>query len=164
MVLRSRGWVVFLLIGALSGAAPLLAAGGGGVSGHVLNAGGHPLAGLRVELVEAFEGRPLGVPIQANVSDERGAWSFAGVPAGEYVVRTSYRDRTTGVGVSVSEGSAAPGILIVAPSLPPSQAFSQAQSGAASGGAAAGTSVVKTLLAAAAVATGMIILVRRDAS
>ena len=114
----SRASVAAALVAALSGAFPLLAESAGRVSGHALDAGGRPLAGQRVELVGALRGQPVGVPVQANVTDARGAWSFSGVPAGEYVVRMVHRGRTAGVPVSVTGDTGVPAVLIVAPSVP----------------------------------------------
>ncbi|MCY4634706.1 MAG: carboxypeptidase-like regulatory domain-containing protein [Acidobacteria bacterium] len=115
-----RASVAAALVAVLIGAFPLVAESAGWVSGHALDAGGRPLAGQRVELVGALQGQPVGVPVQANVTDARGAWSFSDVPAGEYVVRMVHRGRTAGVPVSVTGESGAPGVLIVAPSVPAS--------------------------------------------
>ena len=123
--------VAATLVGVLSGATPLLAGSAGWVSGHALDAGGRPLASLTVELVEAWRGQPVGAPLRAKVTDGRGAWSFGSVPPGDYVVRVIARDRTAGVPVSVTEASGVAGVLIVTPSLPPTERSSQAVAAAA---------------------------------
>ena len=117
--------VTAALVAVLSGGSPLLAESAGWVSGHALDAGGRPLAGRRVELVGALDGQPVGVTVQANVTDARGAWSFSDVPVGEYVVRMVHRGQTAGIPVSVTGDSGAPGVLIVAPSLPAPELSSQ---------------------------------------
>jgi hypothetical protein len=153
--------VAAMLVGVLSGASPLLAGSAGWVSGHALDAGGRPLARLAVELVEAWRGQPVGAPLQANVTDGRGAWSFGSVPPGDYVVRVIARDRTAGVPVSVTEASGVAGVLIVTPSLPPPAARSSqavaagAAAAAAGGGVGAATAAIigAALVTVAAVAS-----------
>ena len=149
----------------LSGAPPLLAENAGGVSGRVLDAGGHPLADLRVELVRAYRGQPVGVTLRAASTDGRGAWSFGGVPAGAYVVRMVRQQQATGVAVSVADASNVAGVLIVAPSLP--RAASVLQGAAAGGGAAPSflgelpailLGVSSTVVVAAAVINGVAVL------
>ena len=159
------------LVAALSGATPLLAATAGPVSGHALDAGGRALAGVRIELVRATQDRPVGLPARVQRTDAQGAWSFRSVPAGEYVVRMTHGDRSTGVPVSVSDGTGARGVVIVAPSLPSLERFSQAQAAAgaaaaAGGGTSAGAIVAGVLFAtAAAVAvTSIDVIVQRDES
>ncbi len=142
--------VAAMLVGVLSGATPLLAGSAGWVSGHALDAGGRPLASLTVELVEAWRGAPFGAPLQANVTDGRGAWSFGSVPPGDYVVRVIARDRTAGVPVSVTEASGVAGVLIVTPSLPPTDlppTERSSQAVAAGAAAAAGSGVGATAAA-----------------
>lgn len=158
-----RALVAAALAAVLSGASPVLAESAGWVSGHVLDAGGRPLAGLRVDLFGARQGQPVGVPMQASRTDGRGAWSFSSVPAGEYVVRTVYRDRTAGVPVSVAEASEVTGVVIVAPSLPPPERFSQAQGAAAAVGAINVPLLVAGSLVAA-LSTAMVVVVARDES
>ena len=138
------------LIAGLS-ASPLLAEIAGSVSGRAVDATGRPLANLRVELVEAFRGHPVGVPVQASLTDRRGAWSFSGVSAGQYVVRMVQRQRMTGVAVSVADASEVVDVSLVAPSLPPAAVRLQGQEGAgqaggqAAGGAAGATSLLAEL-------------------
>ena len=157
-----RASVTATLIAALSGASPLLAASAGWVSGHALDAGGRPLASLTVELVEAWRGEPVGAPLQAKVTDGRGAWSFGSVPAGDYVVRVVNRDQTAGVPVSVTEASGVEGVLIVTPSLPLTERPSQAQGAAAAAGGGGAAAIVPIILAvlahAAIVAVGTHVL------
>ena len=165
-MLHIRVLIVATLVTALSGAAPLLAATAGPVSGQALDAGGRALAGVRIALVRAVEGRPAGIPARVQRTDARGAWSFRSVPAGEYVVRMSHHDRSTGVPVSVSDSTGISGVMIVAPSLRPSEHFSGAQvaAGAAGATAAAGGGGVSTALivgavvVAAAAATAVVVL------
>lgn len=159
------------LASAVSGTPPLLAESAGWVSGHAVDAAGRPLPSLRVELLKAFRGQPLGVPLQARVTDGRGAWSFSGVPAGDYVVRMVERGRIAGVPVSVAESSGATGVLIVAPSLP-LERLSQnrededdedvAVAFAWAGGVGTAAIVVGTIAAAAANASVVVVL--RDQS
>ena len=165
--------VAATLVGVLSGATPLLAGSAGWVSGHALDAGGRPLASLTVELVEAWRGQPVGAPLRAKVTDGRGAWSFGSVPPGDYVVRVVTRDRTAGVPVSVTEASGVAGVLIVTPSLPPtdlpptersSQAVAAGAAAAAAGGGVGATAAAiigAALVTAAAVAS---VLYARDES
>lgn len=122
--------VAAVLVAVLSGVSPLLAESAGWVSGHALDAGGRPLAGRRVELVGALRGQPVGVPVRANLTDARGAWSFRDVPVGEYVVRMVHRGQTAGVPVSVTGETGSPGVLIVAPSVPAPLASSSQDEGA----------------------------------
>ena len=131
-----RVFVVVLVIAGLSGAPPLLAENAGWVSGRVLDAGGHPLTDLRVELVPAYRGRPVGVPVQADLTDGRGSWSFSGISAGDYVVRMVRQEQITGVAVSVADASGVADLLIVAPSLP--RAAAALQGGAAGTGGGRG--------------------------
>ena len=95
----------------------------------------------------------MGIPARVQRTDARGAWSFPSVSAGEYVVRMSHHDRTTGVPVSVGDSTGAPGVVIVAPSLPsiarPSQAQAAAGAAAAGGGASVGSMIVSALVATA---------------
>ena len=100
-----RALIATTLAGSLSGAVLLLAATAGPVSGNVLDAGGRPLAGVRIELVHSVESRPVGVPARVQRTDAQGAWSFRSVPAGEYVVRMSQHDRTSGVPVAVADST-----------------------------------------------------------
>lgn len=162
-MLRFRVSIAAALVAALSGAAPLLAATAGPVTGRALDAVGRPLAGVRIELVHAVENRSVGVPARVQRTDARGAWSFRGVAAGEYVVQMSHHGRTTGVPVAVADSTGAPGVLIVAPSLPHSERSSRAQ--VAAGAAAAGAGGISTavivgaaVVAAAAVVTAVVVL------
>ena len=153
---RFRVLVASLLVAILTGVPPLLAAAGS-VAGHALDAGGRPLADLRIELVEAIQGRALGRTLRARLTDDRGAWSFRGVPAGEYVVRMVDRNRTVGVPVSVTTASGAAGVVIVAPSLVSAEGVPEAQvagtaAAAAAGGGAAGALIGSALMIAAVVA------------
>ena len=164
-----RASVAATLVVVLSGASPLLAGSAGWVSGHALDAGGRPLASLTVELVEAWRGAPVGAPLRAKVTDGRGAWSFDSVPAGDYVVRVVVRDQAAGVPVSVTEASGVRGVLIVTPSLPPTERPSQAQGAAAAaaaaggGGTAAVVAAIGSLLVTA-VAAAVSVQVVRDES
>ena len=160
---RFQTLIVATLVAALSGAAPLVAASAGPVSGHALDAGGRPLAGVRIELVHAVESRPVGVPARVQRTDAQGAWSFRSVPAGEYVVRMSHHDRTSGVPVSIADSTGAPGVVIVAPSLSSLERLSQAQAAAGAAAAAGGGGVstwviVGAVVVAAAAATAVVVL------
>ena len=158
-----RAVVAAGFVAAVSGVSPLLAESAGWVSGHAIDAAGRPLPHLRVELLKAFQGQPVGVPLQANVTDGRGAWTFSGVSVGDYVVRMVYRGRTAGVPVSVVEASEVPGVLIVAPSLPPGRLLQgQAAAAAAATGGLNTLAVVGTIVAAASAAAVVVVL--RDES
>ena len=82
----------------------------GGVSGEALDAGGRALVGQRVELVQA------GQVIQTTTTGSRGEWTFANVPAGDYVVRIALNGRVAGIRVSVTPGQVLAGQQIVAAS------------------------------------------------
>lgn len=157
-----RAAVAVALASVVSGPPPLLAESPGRVSGHVIDAAGRPLPSLRVEFLEALRGQPLGVPLQAQLTDGRGAWSFSGVPAGNYVVRMVDRDRTVGVPVSVAESSGLTGVLIVAPSLPPPARISMAQGAAAGAGGVSNAAIVVGTAAAAAAAAVVVVVVRDE--
>lgn len=161
-----RTVIAAALVATVSGVSPLLAANAGWVSGYAVDAAARPLPNLRVELVEAVRGQPVGVPLQAKLTDGLGAWSFNAVPAGDYVVRMVDGDWTAGVPVSVAESSGATGVLIVAPSLPPSERFSQGQGvGAAAAGAGGlSTAAVAIATVAAVAATVAVVVVVQDAS
>ena len=137
-----RMLVAVLLIAGLSAGASLLAENAGRVSGRVLDAGGHPLADLRVELVRASRAQPAGVILQAALTDGRGGWSFSGVSAGEYVVRMVQHQQATGVAVSIGEAAGVPDVLIVAPSLPRAESALQ---GSAGGGGTGGGGLLSEL-------------------
>ena len=163
-----RATVAAALVAVVSGASPLLAESAGWVSGHAIDAANRPLPNLRVELLKAFRGQPVGVPQQAQVTDGRGAWTFNGVPVGDYVVRMVYHDRATGVPVSVTAGSETPSVLLVAPSLLPPAQLSQGQGGAAAaagggGGGFSALTVASTALVAAS-AIAVVVALRDDKS
>lgn len=165
---RFRPLIAAALTVALSGASPLLAEAASRVSGHVLDAGGRPLAHLPVHLVESSQGAPAGVPFLTAITDGGGAWSFGAVPAGEYVVRITDRGRTTGLPVSVTDADAS-GLVIVAPSLLSSGPAPQAQGAAAGAAAGAGagvstTAIVVGAVAAAAAAAAVVVVVTSDES
>ena len=113
----------------------------GGVSGELVDAGGRALANERVELVQA------GVAVQTATTGNRGEWSFAGVAAGDYVVRVSINGQTAGIRVTVAAGQPVAGALIVTPA-------------AAAPSAALSRPALYTLLgaiAAAAITTGVVV-------
>ena len=126
-----RVLVAFLAIAGPCGGAPsLLAETGGSISGRAVDAVGRPLPNLRVELLPEFQGRPTGVPVSADLTDGRGAWSFSGVSAGQYVVRMVQGRQATGVAVSVADASGVADVMIVAPSLPSLESLRQVRPGA----------------------------------
>ena len=159
--------LVLAALSSLSGGATLRAESAGLVSGRVVNAVGRPLAGLRVELIEALRGRPVGVALRVNLTDARGAWSFGDVPAGGYVVRMVDGERITGVPVHVSEASVVAGVTIVAPSLAAPRPLRQSQTAAAAAGSG-GSTLVAPIVGLAVWAAGttatVTAIVRPDAS
>ena len=165
-ILPFRILTVATLVAALSGASPLLAETAGRVSGHVLDAGGRPLADLPVHLVEFSQGEPAGVPVRTALTDGGGAWSFGAVPVGEYVVRVMDRGHSTGLPVSVTDASGASGLVIVAPSLLSSGPAPQGQGAAAAAGAGGGVSTAAIVagVAAAAAAAAVVVVVTSDES
>ena len=94
----------------------LLAREAGTVSGQVLDAGGRPLASVRVELVEGHGSRSSGSVVQVTSTGAHGAWAFDRVPRGEYVARMALNGHMAGVPVTVGE-SPVGRVLIVAPSI-----------------------------------------------
>lgn len=165
-----RVLIVTPLVIALIGAAPLPAEAAYPVSGRALDAAGNVLAGVRVELVSASPGQPTALPRQVAFADAQGAWSFADVPAGDYVVQILHEGRTIGVPVSVTTAGVET-IVIVAPSAPlPAAAAGAAATGtpaaAAPAVAAAGGSLLPGVMAAglAAVAATAAVVVRSEAS
>jgi hypothetical protein len=78
--------------------------------GQVVDAGGRGTADLRVELVSER------MVIATTISTTDGHFSFAGVPAGNYVVRTNVNGQPTGVRASVTPGTTANALLVL-PSL-----------------------------------------------
>ena len=165
-VQRFHPLIAAALTVALSGASPLLAETAGRVSGHVLDAGGRPLAHLPVHLLESSQGEPAGVPVRTAVTDGGGAWSFGAVPVGEYVVRVMDRGRSTGLPVSVTDASGASGLVIVAPSLLSSGPAPQGQGAAAAAGAGGGVSTAAIVagVVAAAAAAAVVVVVTSDES
>ena len=167
-MLHLRVLIVAVLIATLSGAVPLLAATAGPVSGRAVDAGGRPLAGVRIELVRATGSRSAGLPAQVQQTDARGTWSFRSVPAGEYVVRMSHDDRTTGVPVAVVDNTGVPGVVIVAPSLSllerPPQVTAGAGTAAAASANDAGLTTALILLAGSTATLMVVSRVVRDES
>ena len=157
-----RALVVGLFIAGLSAASSLLAESAGRLAGQTIDAGGRPLAMLRVELLEARGGQPTGVPIQVNVTDGRGAWSFSSVPAGDYIVRAIHNSQVFGVPVSIADAAGVTDVLIVAPSLPVSNR--SLPTGPAKAAAAGVWTTGTYIAAAAAVAAFATLVVLDDAS
>jgi len=81
------------------------------VRGQVVDAGGRGATGLSVELVRE------GFAVATTVSGPDGHFSFAGVPAANYVVRTMVNGRPSGVRVAVVAGEATQTALLVLPSV-----------------------------------------------
>ena len=78
--------------------------------GQVVDAGGRGATGMRVELMSDRH------VVATTISSTDGHFSFAGVPAGSYVVRTTVNGQPTGVRVSVTAGENAATALLVLPS------------------------------------------------
>ncbi len=81
------------------------------VRGQVVDAGGRGATGMRIELVSDR------LVVATTVSSTDGHFSFAGLPAGNYVVRTTVNGQPSGVRVSVTAGETAPTALLVLPSV-----------------------------------------------
>ncbi len=81
------------------------------VRGQVVDAGGRGATGMRIELVSDR------LVVATTISTTDGHFSFAGLPAGNYVVRTTVNGQPSGVRVSVIAGETAPTALIVLPSV-----------------------------------------------
>ena len=127
----------------------------GTVSGQALDAGGRPLANVRMELVEGGRTRSLGRVVQETLTGVQGGWTFGRVPRGEYVVRMGLGGHTTGVQVEVGERPLGP-VVVVAPSI----ATRSMQGGVAAAGilgalgggsAAVGAAVVTGIVAGATI-------------
>lgn len=78
--------------------------------GQIVDAGGRGATAMRVELVSDRH------VVATTISSTDGHFSFAGVPAGNYVVRTTVNGQPTGVRVSVTAGQNAATALLVLPS------------------------------------------------
>ena len=109
-----------LVFGLVSFGAPVglfaQAAQPGSIAGEALDAGGRPLANIPVELLQAAAGQPIGGVLQTTTTDSRGAWTFAYVEAGDYVVRIAISDQVAGIPVSLDPGAELSNLVIVAPS------------------------------------------------
>ena len=137
-------------------AVPGVSAAAETVSGRALDAGGRPLANVRVELMEGDRAQFPGVIMQVTSTGMQGAWAFGPVPPGRYVVRIATGGRTTGVPVTV-DGRPVSNVVIVAPSIAAAamQATPTAGGilGALGGGSTAiGAAVVTAIAAGATVA------------
>src|SRR5689334_9695260 len=82
---------------------------GSTVTGQTVDAAGRALPSLHVELVRD------GQVLQTVTTDSRGAWLFANVAPGVYVVRTVVNGQTAGVRVVVEAGQLVANQTIVAP-------------------------------------------------
>lgn len=80
--------------------------------GQVVDPGGRGATNLRVELVNSER-----VVVATAMSSTDGHFSFAGVPAGNYVVRTYVNGQPAGVRASVAAGSTPSTALLVLPSV-----------------------------------------------
>lgn len=79
--------------------------------GQIVDAGGRGASGMRVELVSDR------MVLATTISVTDGHFSFPGLPAGNYVVRTTVNGQPTGVRVSVTAGQTSASALLVLPSL-----------------------------------------------
>jgi len=79
--------------------------------GQIVDAGGRGATAMRVELVSER------LVVATTISTTDGHFSFAGLPAGNYVVRTNVNGQPTGVRVSVTSGQTAATALLVLPSV-----------------------------------------------
>jgi len=79
--------------------------------GQIVDAGGRGASNMRVEVVkDSFV-------LATTMSTTDGYFSFPGLPAGNYVVRTTVNGQPTGVRVAVTAGQASTTALLVLPSL-----------------------------------------------
>lgn len=81
------------------------------VRGQIVDAGGRGATGMRVDLVSDR------TVLATTISVTDGHFSFPGLPAGNYVVRTTVNGQPTGVRVSVTPGQVSASALLVLPSL-----------------------------------------------
>lgn len=88
----------------------LLAQSAGSISGEAVDAGGRGVAQQRVELVQN------GVVLQTTMTVAGGAFSFASVAPGDYVVRVMINNTPAGIRVSVAPGHGTTNATIVTPS------------------------------------------------
>ena len=76
-----------LVLGLMSFGAPVgllaQAAQQASISGEALDAGGRPLANIRVDLLEAAAGQPVGGVLQTTTTTSEGAWTFTSVEPGD---------------------------------------------------------------------------------
>jgi hypothetical protein len=114
----------------------------GSISGRAIDAAGRGVAGQRVDLMRG------GQAIGRSVTDTRGSWSFTGVDAGEYVVRTSVNGTIAGMRVTVGTGQAVAGTTIVVPTSAVSPQFGALASIVANLTAAGATSAAAAVTAA----------------
>jgi hypothetical protein len=80
--------------------------------GQIVDPGGRGAANLRVELVNGERH-----VVATTMSTTDGHFSFTGVPAGNYVVRTYVNGQPAGVRASVTAGAATASALLVLPSM-----------------------------------------------
>ena len=117
------------------------------IAGQAVDAAGRAVVNQRVDLMR--EGEVL----QSQTTSARGSWSFAGVAAGDYVVRMRVNDQIAGVRVTVAPGQTLDNALIVAPgAAAPSAAFLGGLG--LLGGVLVGAAVVAAIVTTAIVVTG----------
>lgn len=157
------------MVVAVAIAAPGYAADPGSMAGHALSAVGQPLPNATVELFEAWSGRPLGGVLQSTVTDSNGAWQFAGVTPGDYMVRVSVGEQSFVTPVSLGVDQALVAVELVVPSTATASAGAGAAGAGAAGagtagGVALGTKVAVGLAVAGAAAATAAVVVVNDAS
>ena len=96
-----------LLFGAPSA---VLAQSAGSISGEAVDAGGRGVTQQRVELVQN------GHVLQTTMTVAGGAFTFANVAPGDYIVRVMINNQPAGIKVSLASGSAIANATIVTPS------------------------------------------------
>lgn len=114
----------------------------GSISGRAIDAVGRAVASQRVELMRD------GQVVTVAMTDTRGAWTFANVDVGDYIVRTSIKGTLAGARVTVRAGESVAGTLIVVPTAAVSPQFGALASLATSLAAATGSVAVQTAVAA----------------
>lgn len=106
---------ILLLIVAGIPLTTLRAAGPSSIAGHVHVGARRGIADVRVELLEAVSGRPVGTPLLVTTTDSRGAWAFNGLAPGDYVLRVVECGYMSGLPVTLSSGETTAALILDLP-------------------------------------------------